>query len=287
LVAGSEYDGGGGRRGGDIVVSGVVVFYLASGSDRVPDLAMTDLDAAISLERIGVRYRLPKEHFPSFKEFAIQRMLRGRMEYHNFFALEDVSLDVRRGEVLGIVGANGAGKSTLLKVIARVLPPTEGRVRVWGRVAPLLELGAGFDPELTGRENVFLNGALLGRSRAEMESRLEAILDFAGVREFIDAPLYTFSSGMMARLGFAIATDVEPDILIVDEILSVGDADFQEKSQERIQQFCQRGITIVIVSHNLQAIQALCSRAAWLKHGNVQRVGEAASVVNQYWADRQ
>ncbi|MBI5349008.1 MAG: ABC transporter ATP-binding protein [Chloroflexi bacterium] len=246
---------------------------------------MTDLDAAISLERIGVRYRLPKEHVPTFKEFAIQRMLRGRMEYHNFFALEDVTLEVRRGEVFGIVGANGAGKSTLLKVIARVLPPTRGRVWVRGRVAPLLELGAGFDPELTGRENVFLNGALLGRSRAEMESRLEAILDFAGVREFIDAPLYTFSSGMMARLGFAIATDVEPDILIVDEILSVGDADFQEKSFNRLQQFRQRGATIVLVSHNLSAIQTLCSRAAWLKHGKVQAVGEASEVAARYHED--
>jgi len=243
---------------------------------------MTESDAAISLEGISVRYRLPKEHIPTFKEFAIQRMLRGRTEYHNFFALEDVSLEVRRGEVFGIVGANGAGKSTLLKVIARVIPPTQGRVRVWGRVAPLLELGAGFDPELTGRENVFLNGALLGRPRAEMESRLEAILDFAGVREFIDAPLYTFSSGMMARLGFAIATDVEPDILIVDEILSVGDADFQEKSVDRIQQFRQRGATIVLVSHNLSAIQTMCSRAAWLKHGRVAMIGNADTVTRCY-----
>jgi ABC-2 type transport system ATP-binding protein/lipopolysaccharide transport system ATP-binding protein len=248
---------------------------------------MTELDTAISLEGISVRYRLPKEHIPTFKEFAIQRMLRGRRDYHNFLALDDVNLTIDRGEVFGIIGANGAGKSTLLKVIARVIPPTRGRVRVWGRVAPLIELGAGFDPELTARENIFLNGTLLGRSRHEMESRLEAILDFAGVREFVDAPLYTFSSGMTARLGFAIATDVEPDVLILDEVLSVGDADFQEKSYDRIQRFRQRGATIVLVSHNVPTLQQMCSRAAWLKHGKLQRMGEVASVITQYWGDRQ
>ena len=243
---------------------------------------MTESDVMISLERISVRYRLPQERMPTFKEFAIRWMLRGRMSYRNFLALDSVTLTIERGEVFGIIGANGAGKSTLLKVIARVIPPTAGRVRVWGRVAPLIELGAGFDPELTARENIFLNGALLGRSRQEMDSRLETILDFAGVREFVDVPLYTFSSGMTARLGFAIATDVEPDVLILDEVLSVGDADFQEKSYDRIQRFRQRGATIVLVSHNLPTLQLMCSRAAWLKHGKLQRVGEVVSVVNDY-----
>jgi len=242
-------------------------------------------DAMISLEGISVRYRLPQERMPTLKEFAIRWIVRGRMPYRHFLALEDVNLTIDKGEVFGIVGANGAGKSTLLKVIARVIPPTRGRVRVWGRVAPLIELGAGFDPELTARENIFLNGTLLGRSRHEMESRLEAILDFAGVREFVDAPLYTFSSGMTARLGFAIATDVEPDVLILDEVLSVGDADFQEKSFDRIQRFRQRGATIVLVTHNLPAMQVMCSRAAWLKHGQLQWVGETQDVVVRYHAD--
>jgi ABC-2 type transport system ATP-binding protein/lipopolysaccharide transport system ATP-binding protein len=250
-------------------------------------MSLTEPDTMISLEGIGVRYRIPQERMPTLKEFAIRWMVRGRMSYRHFLALDDVNLSIRRGEVFGIIGANGAGKSTLLKVIARVIPPTRGRVRVWGRVAPLIELGAGFDPELTARENVLLNGTLVGRSRAEMEARLDSILEFAGVREFVDAPLYTFSSGMMARLGFAIATDVDPDILILDEVLSVGDADFQEKSFDRIQRFRQRGATIVLVSHNLPALQTVCSRAAWLKHGRVQGVGEVMDVINRYWADRQ
>lgn len=248
---------------------------------------MKSSDTMIALEDISVRYRLPQERMPTFKEFAIRWIVRGHKPYRHFLALEDVNLTIDKGEVFGIIGANGAGKSTLLKVIARVLPPTRGRVRVWGCVAPLIELGAGFDPELTARENVFLNGTLLGRSRREMESRLEAILDFAGVREFVDAPLYTFSSGMTARLGFAIATDVEPDVLILDEVLSVGDADFQEKSYDRIQRFRQRGATIVLVSHNLPAMQMMCSRAAWLKHGKLQRVGDVVSVITQYRGDRQ
>ncbi|MCS7017137.1 MAG: ABC transporter ATP-binding protein, partial [Gemmatales bacterium] len=235
----------------------------------------------IRLDGVSVRYRVPRERIPSFKEYAI-RWLRREIAYHDFWALKDVSLEVRRGEVFGIIGHNGAGKSTLLKVIARVLRPTTGRVRVWGRVAPLLELGAGFDSELTGRENVFLNSAILGFSRRETEARFDRIVEFAGIREFIDMPLRTYSSGMIARLGFAVATDVQPEILIVDEVLAVGDAEFQAKSFERIRQFRANGTTILMVSHNLAAVQSLCARAAWLHHGQCLKVDTASEVVAAY-----
>ena len=239
--------------------------------------------AAIALEGITVRYRVPKERIPTFKEFAIRRFLNGRkVEYHDFLALDNVSLTVRKGEVFGIVGANGAGKSTLLKTVARVIQPTAGRVRVRGQVAPLLELGAGFDSELTGRENIFLNGALLGRSRKEIEARMDRIIDFAGVREFIDAPLRTYSSGMAARLGFAVATDVDADILIVDEILSVGDKDFQQKSSEKMRALMEQGTTVLLVSHDPHTIQSLCQRAVWLENGRVKAVGKASDVVWEY-----
>jgi ABC-2 type transport system ATP-binding protein/lipopolysaccharide transport system ATP-binding protein len=238
-------------------------------------------ETAIWLDGVSVRYRVPRERIPSFKEFAI-RWLRREIAYHDFWALKDVSLEVRRGEVFGIIGHNGAGKSTLLKVIARVLRPTTGRVRVRGRVAPLLELGAGFDSELTGRENVFLNSAILGFSRRDTEARFERIVEFAGIHEFIDMPLRTYSSGMIARLGFAVATDVQPEILIVDEVLAVGDAEFQARSFERIQEFRANGTTILMVSHNLAAVQKMCRHAAWLHHGKVRALGPAEETIRQY-----
>ena len=181
-----------------------------------------------------------------------------------------------------IIGPNGAGKSTLLKVIARVLRPTRGRVRLMGRVAPLLELGAGFDNELTGRENVYLNAAILGRSKADIDANLDRIIAFAGLDGFIDAPLRTYSSGMVARLGFAVATDVRPDVLIVDEILGVGDAEFQEKSYQRIQEFKAQGTTILLVTHSLNHIQDMCSRAMWLNRGKMMRLGAPQEVVTRY-----
>ncbi len=238
-------------------------------------------EPVIRLENVSVRYRVPRERIPTFKEYAI-RWLRRRIGYEEFWALRGVSLEVRCGEAFGIIGPNGAGKSTLLKVVARVLRPTMGRVRVRGRVAPLLELGAGFDTELTGRENVFLNGAILGYTRADIAARFDRIVDFAGVRDFIDAPLRTYSSGMIVRLGFAVATDVQPEILIVDEVLAVGDAEFQKKCAERIEDFRRNGTTILMVSHNLGAVQTLCERAMWLNRGEVQALGPAADVVQQY-----
>jgi homopolymeric O-antigen transport system ATP-binding protein len=236
---------------------------------------------AVKLERVSVRYRVPHQRIPSLKEYAIHWLQR-RLRYADFWALRDVDLEVARGEVFGILGANGAGKSTLLKVVARVLRPTSGRVRVWGRVAPLLELGAGFDLELSGRENIFLNGTTLGFSKADVASRLDRIVEFAEVGEFIDAPLRTYSSGMLARLGFAIATDVEPEVLIVDEILAVGDAAFQKKSAERIRSFCEYGTTILLVTHNATVLETMCSRALWLKRGKVGAVGLVEEVLARY-----
>jgi ABC-type polysaccharide/polyol phosphate transport system ATPase subunit len=194
------------------------------------------------------------------------RYLQGKVKHHSFWALKDVSLSVFRGEVFGLIGQNGAGKSTLLKLVARVLRPTTGRVIVRGRVAPLLEVGAGFHPDLTGRENVMLNGAILGFTRQEMDARFKDIVDFAELWDFIEAPLRTYSSGMWARLGFAVATDSKPDILIVDEILSVGDEAFQRKSLARVNSYREQGAAILLVSHNMAVIESMCQRSAWLDH---------------------
>jgi ABC-type polysaccharide/polyol phosphate transport system ATPase subunit len=210
----------------------------------------------IVLDDVAVCYRVPKEQIPSFKEFII-RWAKGDVSYQEFWALKNINLKVRRGEVLGIIGPNGAGKSTLLKVVARVLRPTKGRVQINGKVAPLLELGAGFDFELTGRENIYLNSAILGYSSSNIDKRFDRMVEFAGLGEFIDAPLRTYSTGMVARLGFAVATDVRPEILIVDEILGVGDAEFQTKSFERIQSFQAEGTTILLVSHSLGKIEEM------------------------------
>ena len=235
----------------------------------------------IRLENVSVRYRLPRERIASIKDYAI-RKVKGQIVYDEFWALRNVSLEVRKGETLGLIGHNGAGKSTLLKLVARVLRPTEGRVWVRGRVAPLLELGAGFDTELTGRENVMLNGTLLGFTAADIERRLDRIVDFAGVRDFIDLPLRTYSTGMVARLGFAIATDVQPDVLIVDEVLSVGDADFQRKSAARLEQLRRHGDAILMVSHGMDAVKTFCHRVAWLHHGHLEAVGPPKEVIEQY-----
>lgn len=235
----------------------------------------------IRLENASVMYRVPTERFNTFKEYAI-RWLQGQVRHRVFWALKDVSLTVNKGEVVGLVGPNGAGKSTLLKMIARVLRPSQGRVVVHGRVAPLLELGAGFHPELTGRENIFLNGAMLGFTQKQMHEKFSRIVDFAELHEFIDAPLRTYSSGMWARLGFAVATDEQPEILIIDEILSVGDNSFQRKSAERIQSFRDGGATILVVSHSMESILSMCQRAIWLNHGKVCAVGTADEVVRMY-----
>jgi ABC-2 type transport system ATP-binding protein/lipopolysaccharide transport system ATP-binding protein len=235
----------------------------------------------ITLEHITIRYRAPEERIGTLKEYAI-RLLQRRIRFKEFLALNDVSMEVEQGEILGLIGRNGAGKSTMLKVISRVLYPTGGHIRICGRVAPLLELGAGFHPELTGRENVLLNGTLLGHKRRAIEDRMGAVMDFAELGAFIDAPLRTYSSGMMARLGFAVATAWQPDILLVDEVLAVGDEPFQRKCYARMDEFREGGTTIILVTHNMETILSLCSRAAWLDHGKLQTIGLAEEVVQQY-----
>ncbi len=228
-----------------------------------------------------MRYRVPFHKTRSFKEFVIQRVTRG-LGYRDHWALRGVTLEVGAGEIVGVVGRNGAGKTTLLRVLARVLRPTAGRVRVVGRVAPLLALGAGFQQELTGRENILLNGVALGRSLEELRERMERIIGFAELGEFIDAPLRTYSAGMKARLGFAIATEFRPDVLLVDEVLAVGDVGFREKCERRIAAYRERGTTILIVSHAAQRIAPLCDRVAWIDEGAVRAYGDPLSVVEAY-----
>ncbi|MCC8987201.1 MAG: ABC transporter ATP-binding protein [Candidatus Contendobacter sp.] len=237
---------------------------------------------AIQLDNVTVRFRIPHEKIPTLQEYAIRWLKRRSVSFTDFNALDNISFSIKQGETVGIIGANGAGKSTLLKVISRVIRPTQGRVFLRGRIAPLLELGAGFDYEMTGRENIFLNGAVLGFSRKEMAARLDGIVEFSGIGNFIDAPIRTYSSGMVARLGFAVATDIQPEVLIIDEILSVGDADFQKKSAARILEYYNNGSTILVVSHNPNSIKQLCTYAIWLEHGIIKMMGSVDDVINNY-----
>jgi len=252
---------------------------LLTAFDRTEEIDASE--PVIKIEGVAVRYRVPQERIPSFKEYAI-RWLRGEIRYQDFWALHDINLSIWPGEVIGIIGPNGAGKSTLLKTVARVLKPTTGRVRVRGRVAPLLELGAGFDYELTGRENIYLNGAILGFSKRDIDSLFDSIVEFSGLEDFIDAPLRNYSTGMFARLGFSVATAERPDVLIVDEILGVGDAEFQTKSFERIQSFQASGTTILLVSHSLDSVDNMCTRVVWLDHGKMVLIGSPKAVISQY-----
>ncbi|MBK9925014.1 MAG: ABC transporter ATP-binding protein [Anaerolineales bacterium] len=238
-------------------------------------------ETTIRLEDVSVQYRLPEERIGTFKEYAI-RVLQRRVKFNSFWALKGVTIDIAKGEIFGFIGRNGAGKSTLLKVISRVLVPTHGRVWIKGRVSPLLELGGGFHPELTGRENVYLNGTLLGHSRRDVDEHMDEIIDFAELGTFIDAPLRTYSSGMVARLGFAVATTWKPEILILDEVLSVGDEAFQLKCQRRMEAFRQEKVTTLIVTHSMQTVETLCTRAALIDHGVIKTVGSAEEVIKAY-----
>ena len=235
----------------------------------------------IVLNSISVQYRTPEEVIGTFKEYAIQ-LLKRNVRFREFKALDNVDLQVYEGEILGIIGRNGAGKSTLLKVISRVLIPTAGRVQIRGHVSPLLELGAGFHPELTGRENVYLNGTLLGHTRREIDEQLPKIIEFAELGAFIDSPLRTYSSGMAARLGFSVATSWQPEILILDEILSVGDEAFRLKCQQRMEIYRNQGTTTLLVTHDSNTVEKLCTRAAWLDHGQIKAIGPSSEVVNMY-----
>lgn len=238
-------------------------------------------EKVIDVSHVSMHFNLMVEKVDSLKEYVV-KLLKGKLLYNDFIALNDVSFDVEKGEIVGLVGFNGAGKSTMLKILAGVLTPTEGSVRVVGSVAPLIEVGAGFDTELTARENIYLNGAILGHDKKFMDSKFDEIIDFAELRNFIDVPVKNFSSGMYARLGFAIATMVHPDILIVDEVLSVGDYKFQEKCEQRIQSMIDEGVTIILVSHDIGMIERLCTKVIWLDHGRLKDIGPTKKICNEY-----
>jgi len=244
---------------------------------------MTD-ELIVEATEVSLAYRRTRHRVSSLKQTAIDTINR-RMSYEQFFALQNVSFSIARGETLSVVGRNGAGKSTLLKVIARVLPPNSGRVIVRGHVAPMIELGAGFNPELTGAENIVLYGTLLGRTPKEMKNRIEAIAEWSDLTEHLDIPIRAYSSGMTARLAFATATDVTPDLLIIDEILSVGDADFKAKSAARTQEMMNAGCAVLLVSHDLDAVRRLSSRAIYLDHGIPKLIGSPDEVIENYLSD--
>ena len=236
-------------------------------------------DLAIDAQQLGKVFQLYERPIDRLKQIFVRD---GRRYYREFVALQDVGFQLEKGEVLGLVGRNGAGKSTLLQLICGTLTPTTGRVVVQGRIAALLELGAGFNPEFTGRENIYLNASVLGLSKAEIDARYDEIVAFSGISEFIHQPVKTYSSGMYVRLAFSIATSVDPDILVVDEALSVGDGAFARKSFDRIMQLKEKGATILFCSHSTYQIEALCTRAIWLEKGNIQQIGKPASVVASY-----
>lgn len=236
---------------------------------------------AIEVKNVGVRFNLSKEKLDSLKEFVLRRV-QGKIEYNEFWAVQDVSFTVYEGDRIGILGLNGAGKSTLLKVIAGVFKPTEGSVRRNGIIAPLLELGAGFEPQYTARENIYLYAAVLGYSKRFIDEKFDEIVEFSELEEFLDVPLKNYSSGMKSRLGFAICTAVNPDILILDEVLSVGDAQFRKKSEKRIQDMFDRGITVLFVSHSLEQVRRICNRALILEEGRLRAIGDVKTVGDEY-----
>jgi ABC-2 type transport system ATP-binding protein len=240
------------------------------------------VSAAILVDDVSKQYRLYHERNQSLKA-AIMR--RARVKYEEFWALRDVSLEVPEGKTYALIGENGSGKSTLLKCMAHILRPEKGRIETNGKISALLELGAGFHPELTGRENIFLNGAILGMTKKQLNQRFDEIVGFAGLEHFIDTPVKNYSSGMYVRLGFSVAINVDPEILLIDEVLAVGDAEFQRKCLEKFDDFRAAGKTIVIVSHALESVRNLCDTAGWLEHGVLRRLGPASDVIDEYLSE--
>ncbi len=239
------------------------------------------MENIIEVKDVEMHFNMSKERIDNLKEYFI-KLIKRQLMYEDFTALNKVSVDIKRGEVFGLIGRNGSGKSTLLKTISGILKPTVGQVKVKGSIAPLIELGAGFDLDLTARENIFLNGSVLGFSNKMIAEKFDDIVDFSELHEFLDVPMKNYSSGMVARIGFAVATMVKPDILIVDEILSVGDFLFQQKCEKRINDLMDGGTTVIIVSHALEQIRRLCTRVMWLDKGIVKMVGDTKSVCDAY-----
>lgn len=244
----------------------------------------------ITIKNISMKFNLGIEKEFSIKQgfvnFLDPRMRKKRKKNKNekdFWALKNISFDIKKGEVVGLIGSNGAGKSTLLKIVSGVMKPTKGKIKVNGVISPMIELGAGFDPELTARENIFLNGSILGYSKKFLQDKFEEIVEFSELRDFLDVPIKNFSSGMIAKLAFSIATIVNPEILIVDEILSVGDIKFQEKSKNKMMELIKGGTTVLYVSHSIESIKELCDRAVWIEHGQLVDIGPAEIICDAYF----
>ena len=235
----------------------------------------------IEVKNVKMKFKMSEEPLNSLKEI-FTKAVTGKLKFNEFLAVNDVTFNVEKGETLGFIGTNGAGKSTTLKLIAGILKPTEGSIITRGNIVPMLELGAGFDLELTGKENIYLNGAILGYSKEYLESKYEEIVEFAEIRDFIDMPIRNYSSGMMARLAFSIASVVQPEILIVDEILAVGDINFQKKSYKRMQELMNGGATVLFVSHDLQKIEEMCDHVIWLEKGKVKKYGPSKQVCEAF-----
>lgn len=241
------------------------------------------MEPIISVNNVSMRFNLAQEKTETLKEYTV-KFLKHQLFFNEFYALNDVSFTIQKGESVALIGRNGSGKSTMLKVLAGVMYPTKGSVQVNGSIAPLIELGAGFDMDLTARENIYLNGAVMGHDRTFMDEHFDSIIDFAELRDFIDVPVKNFSSGMIARLGFSIATEVKADILICDEVLAVGDFMFQEKCKHRMADMLSGGTTLLFVSHSLEQVQELCQRSIWLDHGHKRADGPTAEVTAEYVA---
>ena len=240
------------------------------------------MENAVEIKNVSMRFNLAKERVDNIKEWVVRKLKGKGVSFDEFWALKDISLTIPKGDSFALIGSNGSGKSTLLKIISGVLTPTCGTVTLKGSLAPLIELGAGFDMDLSGRENVFLNGAILGHSKKMMEENYDEIMDFSELRDFEDVPVKNYSSGMMARLGFSIATLVKPDILIVDEILSVGDHAFQEKCSKRMEEMMSGGTTVILVSHDESMVKKICRHAAWINKGHLMFVGDSEVAVKKY-----
>ena len=237
----------------------------------------------VKVDNVGIRFNLAKERVDSLKEYFL-KFSKGTLKFEEFWALDGVSLEIEKGDFYGLVGINGSGKSTLLKAVAGVFKPTRGKITVNGTIAPLIELGAGFDMDLTARENIFLNGAVLGFSKDHMMEKFDDIVDFSELHDFLDVPLKNYSSGMVARIAFAIATATKPDILIADEILAVGDYAFQEKCEKRMQELLDAGTTVIFVSHSIEQVKRMCNKATWIEKGKVIMTGDAETVCDAYSA---
>lgn len=242
---------------------------------------MTNTNISLEVNNVSMKYRLATEKINSMKHYLIKK-LKKEIQYEDFYALNNVSFSVEKGEVLGIIGRNGAGKSTLLKIVSGILKPTQGEVIRRGTIAPMIELGAGFNGELTGLENIYMNGLVLGYSRKFIDQHVEEIIEFSEIGKFIHTPLKNYSSGMKARLGFSISTVVKPDVLILDEVLSVGDFKFKEKSENKILSIIKGGTTVLFVSHSLPQVEKLCDRVIWLENGGIKSIGKTQEVCSSY-----